>query len=237
MEACPPGASFGTVACTSALAPAWVAVGASTPEALLSPEIGGLAPGVLYRWRARVLHAPPTGPLPAQPPHSPWRRLGAQAVEADVRTAAAPACSNGLDDDGDGLIDHPADPGCTSAADLSEKDGRLFCDDGLDNDGDGWTDYSITPSLRDPGCRDPSWLRENPQCQDGLNNDGQIGIDFDGGASLNGGIPVDVPDPQCNAAWKNKESASSCGLGFELAPILLTLAALRRRARGRAPAR
>jgi hypothetical protein len=32
----------------------------------------------------------------------------------------APACSNGKDDDGDGRIDYPADPGCTSSADTDE---------------------------------------------------------------------------------------------------------------------
>lgn len=34
----------------------------------------------------------------------------------------APACANGLDDDGDGLIDFPADPGCESAEDTDEAD-------------------------------------------------------------------------------------------------------------------
>jgi acid phosphatase type 7 len=35
---------------------------------------------------------------------------------------AAPACSDGLDNDADGLIDHPADPGCTDASDTDEID-------------------------------------------------------------------------------------------------------------------
>lgn len=34
--------------------------------------------------------------------------------------AVAPACSDGFDNDGDGLIDYPADPGCASAADNDE---------------------------------------------------------------------------------------------------------------------
>lgn len=33
-----------------------------------------------------------------------------------------PACSDGIDNDGDGLIDYPADPGCTSATDTDETD-------------------------------------------------------------------------------------------------------------------
>ena len=36
---------------------------------------------------------------------------------------ATPRCSNGLDDDGDGLIDFPADPGCFFADDDSEQGG------------------------------------------------------------------------------------------------------------------
>jgi hypothetical protein len=33
-----------------------------------------------------------------------------------------PACSNGIDDDGDLLTDFPADPGCLSADDSDESD-------------------------------------------------------------------------------------------------------------------
>lgn len=33
---------------------------------------------------------------------------------------SAPQCSNGSDDDGDGMNDYPADPGCTSAGDTTE---------------------------------------------------------------------------------------------------------------------
>ena len=76
----------------------------------------------------------------------------AQAVEADVRAAAA-ACSNGLDDDGDGAIDHPADPGCASPGDVSERalgNPSLPCDDGVDSaDTDVLADHPA-----DRGCRD-----------------------------------------------------------------------------------
>jgi hypothetical protein len=59
-------------------------------------------------------------------------------IEAIVRTES---CSDGLDDDGDGLIDHPADPGCESPTDDSERSDLLECDDGLDNDSDGLIDH------------------------------------------------------------------------------------------------
>ncbi len=56
-----------------------------------------------------------------------------------------PSCSDGLDDDGDGLIDHPADPGCSGPGDGSEHDPALVCDDGEDNDGDGVADFPADP--------------------------------------------------------------------------------------------
>ena len=35
----------------------------------------------------------------------------------------APSCDDGLDNDADGLVDFPDDPGCTSASDDSERNG------------------------------------------------------------------------------------------------------------------
>ncbi len=49
-------------------------------------------------------------------------------------------CSDGLDNDGDGFIDYPNDPGCDSAIDDSEEE-IYQCSDGLDNDGDGFIDF------------------------------------------------------------------------------------------------
>jgi hypothetical protein len=84
-EACPSGVAFGDASCTSAVTPDWIAVNGATPDVVLSHTLSGLANESLYRWRARVLHAPATGPVPAHPEHGPWRRFGAQAVEADLR--------------------------------------------------------------------------------------------------------------------------------------------------------
>jgi hypothetical protein len=71
-----------------------------------------------------------------------------------------PACSNGVDDDCDGLIDFAGgDPGCASPADTSEKGLGLVCDDGLDNDGDGRIDFVVEGCgavAGDPGCTSPS---------------------------------------------------------------------------------
>jgi hypothetical protein len=152
---------------------------------------------------------------------SPDDITGAQIVYGP---SATPACQNGIDDDGDGFADAPADPGCAGAADVSEH-GVAVCDNGLDDDGDGYFDFP-----EDPGCRTPLAGLERTQCQDGLNNDGQTGIDFDGGASLNGGVPITVKDPQCSAGWKGSEAPASCGIGYELALLAPLLARLTRRA-------
>ncbi len=65
------------------------------------------------------------------------------------------ACSDGLDNDSDGLIDYPADPGCTGPTDNDEYNYIppvvYACSDGHDNDYDGLTDYP-----NDPGCTGPT---------------------------------------------------------------------------------
>jgi hypothetical protein len=51
-----------------------------------------------------------------------------------------PDCHDGIDNDGDGLIDYPADPGCTSLTDEDETDpapppptGKVKCNSGRGN--------------------------------------------------------------------------------------------------------
>lgn len=65
---------------------------------------------------------------------------------------AAPACSDGVNSDGDedDLADYPADPGCSSPDDDDETDPAAMpaCADGNDNDGDGPWDFPD-----DPGCQ------------------------------------------------------------------------------------
>jgi hypothetical protein len=65
-------------------------------------------------------------------------------------------CSNGEDDDGDGLIDFPADPGCVNPSAAKENP---KCNDLVDNDGDTLID------LADPGCQGiPSRNKEGSSC-------------------------------------------------------------------------
>lgn len=62
-----------------------------------------------------------------------------------------PQCMNGRDDDGDGLTDYPADPGCTCAEDEDEYNEAVpQCSNGIDDDGDELVDYP-----EDPGCVSP----------------------------------------------------------------------------------
>jgi len=133
---------------------------------------------------------------------------------------AGRACSNGIDDDGDGKVD-TADPGCFDSTDAFETNALVACDDGFDSDGDGRIDWPD-----DPGCAGPEGLVEDPACDDGVDNDGDGKIDTDGGGA--GGSA----DPQCVTSWKDSEDLSaSCGLGVELALLLPLLEGLRRPAR------
>jgi hypothetical protein len=52
-------------------------------------------------------------------------------------------CKDGIDNDGDGRTDYPADPDCSSPTDPAER--VAACADGLDNDTDGKTDYPADP--------------------------------------------------------------------------------------------
>jgi hypothetical protein len=90
-----------------------------------------------------------------------------------------PQCSDERDNDRDGLIDFPNDPGCSSPQDDDETNGGTppQCSDGTDNDGDGYIDYP-----RDPGCTDRNDDDEtnssNPECSDGVDNDRDGKVDF-----------------------------------------------------------
>ncbi|MGQ0619479.1 MAG: OmpA family protein [Panacagrimonas sp.] len=76
--------------------------------------------------------------LRADPPPPP--------VEPVVVVAPIAVCADGQDNDGDGLTDYPADPGCGAVDDPDEIDPPQ-CADGKDNDGDGLTDFPA-----DKGC-------------------------------------------------------------------------------------
>jgi hypothetical protein len=78
-----------------------------------------------------------------------------------------PACSDGIDDDGDGFVDYPADPGCASATSTTESPA---CQDGIDNDEDGGVDFDggvsanhgVAVGPPDPQCTTPYRATEKP---------------------------------------------------------------------------
>jgi len=108
--------------------------------------------------------------------------------------AANSACNDTIDNDGDGKIDFPMDPGCTSAGDPDETDVPQ-CSDTLDNDGDGAFDFP-----NDPGC---SSYVDNTElggaaCGDGVDNDGDGTTDFPADPGCTSAADVSEANvPQC----------------------------------------
>jgi len=112
-------------------------------------------------------------------------RATAQApgeLESELSAACfvtlVPRCADGIDNDGDGLIDFPVDPGCSSATDTTEDDPQ--CSDTMDNDGDLDTDWPADLECSGPDDNSEDGLAA---CMDGTDND-------------NDGL-VDLADPGC----------------------------------------
>jgi hypothetical protein len=101
VETCAAGLAFGDVGCASQTGASWTDVTATSGGVTLTETISGLTEWELYRWRARVLYAPysvtESGITPPpNPAHGPWRRVQAQAVEADIRAVPEPGLVLGL---------------------------------------------------------------------------------------------------------------------------------------------
>lgn len=109
-----------------------------------------------------------------------------QAPMDGTYVGPCPACSNGQDDDGDGLTDYPYDPDCFDSTDESEG-GDIACANGRDDDGDGLTDWP-----QDPGCESGYDTDETdpptpPECSDGTDNNADGTADY-------------PEDPRCDSA-------------------------------------
>lgn len=148
----------------------------------------------------------------------PRQTVEAQSVTVQCENAVTivrPQCSDEMDNDGDGKIDFPNDPGCSSPDDDLELDGPAECSDGIDNDGDGDTD------AQDPGCNG-SGSGYNPddnsesgaggngaaQCSDGIDNNGDGNIDW-------------PDDPGCSSADDNLEFVEPSEITFKADPPLI----------------
>jgi len=92
-----------------------------------------------------------------------------QGNGCDIGSFESNACSNGIDDDGDGLIDHPADPGCKDV--LASREHAL-CQDGQHNDGDNLMDFDggaswnggVPITAPDPHCIGKPYRNNEKAC-------------------------------------------------------------------------
>jgi len=170
-------------------------------------------------------------------------------------------CDDGIDNDGDGSIDHVADTGCVDSDDPSELDPDSPCDDGIDNDGDG--DIDFPDDLSCASADDVGEIAGNDECSNGIDDDGDTKIDFpddagcadandaseldptvecDDGLDNDGDGDIDFPnDAGCNDEADGDEASSGdddggggdCGLGFELVLLIPVWSWARRRLRRR----
>ena len=141
-----------------------------------------------------------------------------------------PECSDGFDNDGDGLTDFPADTSCLSATGESENPA---CGDGIDNDGDTLIDFPADPECSN--IRDNTENSFEPQCRDGVDNDADGLIDFptdpgcsnpndntefrgqcDDGIDNDGDGLIDFPaDNGCSSVTDSTETFAACGDGID----------------------
>jgi hypothetical protein len=135
---------------------------------------------------------------------------GCPSDPAAVPDAAYGVCADELDNDGDGSVDFPADPGCDSLVDNDEGNPPIAaCTDGRDNDGDGDIDYPA-----DPGCYSALQASEVDDCPDGPTCPACANAVDDDGDGL-----VDFPeDPGCAAASDDEFSVdpAACGPGLNV---------------------
>jgi probable HAF family extracellular repeat protein len=187
-----------------------------------------------------------------------WGSSPRNGIQSWRVTLAVAECENGLDDDGDGVADFPADSGCSDPTDLSER-GTIACDNALDDDDDGVADFPV-----DPGCDGPGDLSESGvgTCDNDLDDDGDGRIDVpeDPGCAgvgdeselsairCDNGIDDDrdgkidwrgdgTGDPECTSLTDGFEHVTppvpppgGCGVGPELVLLLPAIGWLRRRA-------
>jgi parallel beta-helix repeat protein len=113
-----------------------------------------------------------------------------------------PSCSDGFDNDEDGLADGD-DPDCVPPP-FENSNVPRTCTNGLDDDGDGLVD------LDDPGC-EPEGVPGEPACSDGIDNDGDGLVDLDDPDCRDSGVPP-APPPE---ASEGPPGSPTCSDGID----------------------
>ncbi len=126
-------------------------------------------------------------------------------------TEKNPQCSDGIDNDADG-VDDSEDASCHTDLNVSngasydpnhndELNPKTQCQDGLDNDGDGLLD------LQDPGCsgkQDNDERNPNgPQCDNGIDDDNDGRVDFPQDTGCTSPTDTSELNMQCNDGQDN----------------------------------
>jgi len=122
---------------------------------------------------------------------------------------AQPACNDGLDDDNDGKIDYPNDPGCASPNGNNEVDncpgpaGCPECANTLDDDNDGMVDYPADTTCKAAGDASESCIssegveliiqRQTTGTTVGSTNDFNPTCDTSSGAAPDKHFRLDLP--------------------------------------------
>lgn len=134
--------------------------------------------------------------------------IGRYVFAGSPKGSKAIECMDGIDNDGDNMVDYPADPGCSSKRDTSELS-NIQCDDGIDNDGDTKRDY---PS--DTGCTSLTDTSERGTlaCDDGVDNDGDGKVDMNdlGCISLTDNDETNCGDLVCGGGETYTTCPSDC---------------------------
>jgi predicted small secreted protein len=165
-------ASSAEVACAASTTGAGVELGLTDPAPgeyfiFVDGNVPGLSGQFLLEIRGLIPEGAPCDPSDLTLVCTP----GLICAEPDTgppTICLVPRCADGLDNDGDSIVDFPQEPGCESALDHTEDDtcpgvGCPQCADGVDNDGDSLTDWP-----NDPGCTCAGDPIELDECLPGL---------------------------------------------------------------------
>ncbi len=127
--------------------------------------------------------------------------VGCGDDDSGNNNTAQEICANGLDDDGDGLIDC-FDPNCYTNP-VCANNTETLCADGVDNDSDGYTDCLDSDCLNDPACQNVE-----TNCSDNVDNDNDGDTDCDDSDCANAAACQPV-ETQCDDGFDNDQDGDT----------------------------